>query len=359
MEEVKFYILDQNFNTQLLLNEFTSLLWVERYNSSGDFEIYTHPSADILKYAVKNNYIWKSDSEYMMIIEELELVSDVDNGVNFIIRGRSLESILDRRVVWTQTRVRGGIQTCIKRLITEAFIAPILSERKVSNFIFKDSTDTTIVNTQIDKQYTGDNLLEVVIEICEENGLGFRVTLNDNNQFVFELYNGEDRSYAQETNPYIVFSPNFANLMNSNYFESIQDYKNVALVAGAGEGTARKTRTIGNTSGLLRRELYVDARDLQDTDEDGNPIPAATYNASLDKRGKEKLSEVDLLEYFEGEINTDQLFFYKKDFYIGDLVQVANEFDMEGKARIVEFISSYDTDGIKQYPTFKILQEEE
>lgn len=483
MKEVTFYILDQNFQTQVWVNTFESLLWIERYNTYGDFEIYAYPSETLLKYAVKNNYIWKSDSEYLMIIEELELVSDVEQGVKFIIRGRSLESILDRRIVWNQTRVRGDIQTCIKKLITDAIISPILSVRRIPNFIFQDTTDPFITTTQIDKQYTGDNLLDIIIEICEENGIGFKISLNDNDQLVFSLYNGTDRSYSQEVNPYVIFSPKYANLMNSNYFESIQQYKNVVLVAGEGEEEDRKTRTIGSTSGLLRRELYADARDLSSTLNlvnlinlnfspvtnygvtisnggegkvviSGTPtttsgfniqvniatIPSITrgkyrisggpksynnvynsilnvsnvgsshdgedaeftvnstinnltvslsiyinyssdpqeireeysipkfemyalhdidYNNILDSRGYEKLAEVDFLEYFEGEIDTDRLFFYKEDFYMGDIVQVANEFDMEGKARIVEFISSYDKEGIKNYPTFKIIQEED
>lgn len=359
MDMAKFYILDQNFNTQALLNQFESLLWVERYNSCGDFEIFTYPTPELIQYAVKNNYIWKSDSEYMMIIEELELVSTPENGVQFIIRGRSLESILDRRIIWNQTRVTSNIQTSLKRLITEAITSPIDSSRRIPNFVFQDTTNEYITTTMIDKQYTGDSLLEAVMEICQDNEVGFKVTLNENNQFVFSLYTGDDRSYKQNENPYVVFSPNYANLMNSNYYESLQGYRNVVLVAGAGEGAARKTRVVGNTSGLLRRELYADARDLRDTDENNNPIPDATYYANLYKRGLEKLLENEPLEYFEGEIDTDRLFFYKKDFYMGDIVQVANEFDMEGRARIVEFISSYNTDGIKQYPTFKIMYEEE
>lgn len=43
------------------------------------------------------------------------------------------------------------------------------------------------------------------------------------------------------------------------------EYCNTAIVAGAGEGSERKIQYVNpENSGLNRRELYVDARDLQD-----------------------------------------------------------------------------------------------
>ena len=49
------------------------------------------------------------------------------------------------------------------------------------------------------------------------------------------------------------------------------DYANVAVVQGAGEGENRATVTVGLTdaTGADRRELYVDARDVQPDEEKG------------------------------------------------------------------------------------------
>ncbi len=54
-------------------------------------------------------------------------------------------------------------------------------------------------------------------------------------QFVFELYAGFDRSYDQTENPYVIFSPKFENIINSNYIESKASLKTVTLVGGEGE----------------------------------------------------------------------------------------------------------------------------
>ena len=57
---------------------------------------------------------------------------------------------------------------------------------------------------KLEAQYTGDNLYDVIQKICEEQGIGFKITLNDEKQFVFELYAGSDRSYDQTENPYVI-----------------------------------------------------------------------------------------------------------------------------------------------------------
>lgn len=278
MAEVVSYILDKNFQTVAVIDTYESFLWVERYNSCGDFEIYTYPDDNMIQYAVKNNYIWKSDSDYIMVIEELEILSYADSGAKFIIKGRSLESILDRRIIWPLTRLRTNIQAAIKHLIVKAIINPEVPARKISNFVFKDTTDSFITTTQIDRQFTGDNLLDAIIEICSYYAIGFRITLNENRQFVFELFRGKDHSYAQTSNPYIVFSSKYGNLVNSDYFESIQQYKNVTVVAGEGEDDDRRYRIVGTTAGLDRRELYTDARDLSSSLENNNLIANMSFS---------------------------------------------------------------------------------
>lgn len=64
--------------------------------------------------------------------------------------------------------------------------------------------------------------------------VGFRIKLSDDNKFVFKLYAGADRSYDQFTNPYVIFSPKFENVINTNYLESKKTLKTVTLVAGEG-----------------------------------------------------------------------------------------------------------------------------
>ena len=352
---MKLYVLDTAFNTVAHLDDYMSSIWTDRYCGYGDFEFYTSMDNIVFARAPKNYYLWSDISEHLMIIEERTITTDVESGNHLQITGRSLESILERRIIWAQTILTGNFQNGIQKLLNENVISPSIAARKIDNFIFEASDDPAITELTIDAQFTGDNLYEAIVTLCSQNGLGFKITLNDNNQFVFKLYKGSDRSYNQTENPYVVFSPDFENIVNSNYFESNQDYKNVALVAGEGEGSARKTSAVGDVSGLERRELFVDARDISSETEEGT-LTDEDYTKLLTQRGNDKLEEYKETTDFEGEVDTSQMFVYGEDFFIGDIVQITNEYGIEKEVRVDEMIFSDDTSqGITMIPTFTTI----
>lgn len=262
-------ILDKTLQVVAVLDSYNSLIWTDRFQEAGDFEIYRPMDRFALDYIKKDYYLWRKDSEHVMIIETLLIESDSEDGDRVTVTGRSLESILSRRVIWGLKTLTGNFQEGIKTLLEECIISPTKPERKIDNFIFEASTDPRITSLKIDTQYTGDNLYDVVTALCKERDIGFKVTLNSSNQFVFKLYAGEDRSYGQFQNPYVIFSPNFDNIIDSNYLEENSSLKNVTLVGGEGEGTERRYTAVGNVSGLDRRELFTDARDISsEIDED-------------------------------------------------------------------------------------------
>lgn len=357
---MEIYVLDKDFNTLSIIDEYISVLWIDRYNTPGEFELYLGADKVLLSYLVIGNYLTHKNSEHIMVIEGVRMETNIDDGDRFTITGRSVEAFLGRRIVWKQTDFNNVyLQTAVQRLLNENVISPALSIRAIPNIIFQETTDSRITSLKLDAQYTGDNLLDVICEICDTNKLGFKMTLNSSNKFVFTLYIGTDRSYDQTTETYVIFSPQFDNIINTNYYETDVNYKNVTLVAGEGEGLDRLTYTVGNTSGLERRELFTDARDLSTKDDEGEDIPIAEYNEKLKQRGKEKLSETKKEKTFDGKVDPSQTFVYGEDFFIGDVIQIRNEYGLEGSARIVEYIMSENVEeGISYYPTFEAIQEE-
>ena len=352
-------VLNTKFESVAILDRFESLIWTDRFMECGDFEIYTAMDSKLLQYMKQDYYLYSADSEHMMIIEQLRVETDSEDGNHLKILGRSLESILDRRVIWGQKILTGNLQDAIQTLLNENVISPTIADRKISNFIFKKSTDPKITALTIDAQYTGDNLYTVINKLCDANNIGFKVTLNNTNQFVFELYVGADRSYDQDLNPHVVFSPKFDNIITSSYLESKKTMKNVTLVAGEGEGADRKTTTVGTATGLDRRELFTDARDISSSLENDKKLTDAEYTAQLVQRGKEDLAKNVEIKAFEGEVDATHMFVYGEDFFIGDIVQIANEYGHEGTSYISELVISQNKEGIKIYPTFKSTVKED
>ena len=354
------WILDTDFSSVSVLDTFESLIWTDRYREYGDFEIFAFPTSQLINDAKDDFYLYNPASDHTMIIEHHEVTTDIEEGPRFIVTGRSLESLLTRRIVWNQTTISGSLQNGIKKLITENFISPEVSERKITNFVFVDSTDPEITKLTHEQQYTGDIVYDVIVDLCNTYDIGFKITLNiDKKRFEFSLYKGKDRSYAQETNPYVVFSPNYENIINSDYTHSIKDYKNVTRIGGEGVGVDRKMATYGNASGLIRREIFTDARDISSKTDDGEVLSDQDYLNLLQQRGKENLAEYPIKEGFEGEVEASKMFIYGRDFFLGDCVQVQNEFGMSGTSLVSEIVFSQDKDGESVYPTFLSLQKED
>ena len=354
---MELFVLNADFESIAVIDTYESMIWTDRYNAYGDFEIYFAMDENLLEYIKEDYYLWLKDSEHSMIIEDIKIDADTEEGNRLIVTGRSLESILERRIIWGQRIFSGNLQNAIQTMLNENIISPSVADRKIANFIFVPSTDSKITSLTIDNQYTGDDLYTVIKGLCEENNIGFKIVLTDDNQFAFSLYAGADRSYDQTENPYVVFSPNFENIINSNYFSSKAGYRNVTLVAGEGEGASRKITVVGSASGLDRRELFTDARDISSDTEDGT-LSDAEYIAQLRTKGLKNLADHMITTAFEGEVEVTRLFKYGEDFFIGDIVQIANEYGNENSAYISELIISNSDEGLSIYPTFKTISKE-
>ena len=160
-------ILDTNLDAVSIVDTYESIIWTDRYYESGDIELYTVMRDGLLDYIKQDYYLQNRDSEHVMIIEKIKINSDVEEGNHVTVTGRSLESILDRRIVWGQKTLSGNLQNGIKTLLTECIISPSDNNRQISNFIFETSTDEAITSLTIEALYTGDNLYEVIQKICE------------------------------------------------------------------------------------------------------------------------------------------------------------------------------------------------
>ena len=225
-------ILNTNLEAIHVLDSFESFIWTERYSGHGEFEIYIPATEELLNKLQQDYYVTLKESDKVMIIEDRRIEWDAETGAYLIISGKSLESIPDRRVILEQTAITGNLQNGIQTLLNESIISPTDANRTISNFIFTASADTDITSLTIDTQYLFDNLYSVIKEICDAENLGFKITLNTSDQFVFELYSGKDRSYDQLTLPYVVFSPDFDNILNGEYENSKSLFKTFTIIFG-------------------------------------------------------------------------------------------------------------------------------
>lgn len=369
-------VLNTDLEVVGIVDIYKSFIWTDRYNDNGDFEISLTLNNGIPEFVQKDYYLVNPDSEHAMIVESISIDTDTEEGPTFLVKGESLESLLKRRIVWTKTTfeakdgVEPNLQNGIKQLIDDAIINPAMAIRKIDNFIFEESNDPNVTKLTFEAQYFGEELYEIISKLCKENDIGFKITINDDRQFVFKLYAGVDHSYGtedtpQNTNPYVIFSPRFDNIINTNYLDSNESFKNVTLVAGesdtseSGKELSRDTYVVALSDfyeGVFRREIFTDANGVNRNKGSDDALSEEQYQAHLRQAGIDTLIEHTIVTAFEGEIEPTTMYEYGKDYLIGDIVQLEDEYGHEGRAYISEYVMSCDQQGISAYPTFVTIQ---
>jgi len=101
-------------------------------------------------------------------------------------------------------------------------------------------------------------------------------------------------------------------------------------------------------SGLCRRELWVDARDLQRGEEGSEDrLSLSDYIAILATRGREKLAEAPLVKSFTATVRTaGATYKYGEDFFLGDTVTVTDQgLGVSAKAVVVAVRREVGRDG--------------
>lgn len=340
------YVLDKSFTPIGIIDNASSVIWANRYYETGDFEIYIRAERKYIELLKEEYYVSRMDSEMVCIIEHINLKTDAENGDYLTISGRCLKSILERRIIWDQTNLTGNAETVLRQLINDNVINPSITARKIPGIKLGEIKGFT---EEVELQTTGDNLLTKVIELCKAAEIGWRALLQ-NGEIVIDFFRGENRSYSQEANPYVVFSPEFDNLLSTETDIDTTTFKNVALVAGEGEGAAQIKTIVGNASGMARREAYIEATDISSN---GGAIIPSKYLMLLHERGNEILAAAVKTLSISGTAETTLTYKLNEDYFLGDTVAVTNEYGMSANTKVLEIIESEDDTGYNVIPTFE------
>lgn len=352
-------ILDRDYMTLAILDNYESFIWNDKYQEAGDFELVIPANQDMLKLLAPGNYLSSAHSEHIMIIEDTNTVENTETGGKMTFTGRSLESLLDRRVAWTEISTeKGNLQDFVEDLLNKNAIQPEDPDRIIPGLVFKRSTDPNVTTKTLTCKYHGETLYDIITTVCNSSGLGFKMVLENETTIGFYLYCGVDRSYKQDLRPFVVFSPDYENFLSSEYYCTTRDYKTVCLVLGPvdedeeGNVIARHDISVYRTDegagiGLDRREVAVDSSSTKADEEEGENL-----NDLLQQDGQDTLADAGKTEAFSGEVEAVQQFVYPKDFDIGDICSIQNSYGQEAEVYIAEVVFTSDASGEKMVPTF-------
>jgi hypothetical protein len=356
-------VYDLNFKRIGLLEQFDYCQYVEKLYGGGSFSIkcpYTDDNIRILK---EDNIIWFEDNR-AGIIQSIQ--DDDSTSAELEVNGSLIDVFLDWRFVYPVYNGYDYPERIMEEVVDKHCINTDNAKRKIPSLVIVKA-EISDGESKITKQQTGGSVLELEQELGQPNNLGFRVGFYPREkEYRFEVIKGKDRTYRNvDGNKNVMFSETLNNIMTSSYSSDNSSYKNTVLVDGEeNESTKQRTSLLifendTEVSGFERRELYVDARDLQSetNDDDGNSktLTAEEYKETLRTRGEEKRAECEKKVSLEIETRSDAetIFNYRKDYNLGDKVTIIKEsLGLREDVIVTEVTVTQDKNTYSIEPTF-------
>lgn len=388
---MKLYILNKDYEQIALIDQADSTLWIKRFNDIGECEIYLPCNYENLEVLQVGNFIYRYDDDMFLQIKTLEIETDVEKGDYIIATATDMCIIFSDRIVWDRIVFSGSVGNFLKKVINDNVINSNQRQRNIPNLTIDEESFNAITDL-ISKETHSDDILQLIISTCKAYNIGFRVRYDLNaKKLVMVLKKGKNKATTQ-SEEYIEFSPTFSNILSSSYKEDSSNYKNYAVVGAKDIDESLMYITVwqGNTepSGENRKEIYVDAtsqsREISveellllypNATLSGNTysviiggisIPVAIVNGdkvTLESIAFEKLLNIigvnALIEHnrtqsFSGQVDTIDTYEYKKDYDLGDIVNVVNEYGISANAQIIEIFESEDNEkGYEIEPKFQ------
>lgn len=334
-------ILDAKFRKIAIIDNFISLMWCKRYNSVGALDLEVEASAENLKLLTIGRYISRDDDDAIYRIQAVEYNDREDKVNTLIVGGVDLQAILKQRICRTQfAQTDMKVEDYIYKLVDENFIHASEGERNIKGFTLGDKKGFNDVLTAVQTSI-GMNIGDEIESLCQAYNYGYKIT-KIGDTFKFELYKGRELN--------VEFSYGFDNLISSKYSQNAEDTKNSCLVKGTSE-LNEYYESVGTATGLERYEAYVESgKEFVKTD---NYSEEDFLNA-LREYGAREIALMQNNKDFESEVS-DDVFFYKIDYNLGDVVKVKNEVTT-ARCRITEIIETWDENGYTIEPIFEIVE---
>lgn len=334
-EDSTLFFFDKELNMLGIVDYFISLRWRRKYFEAGEFEIVLPVTDYIMKFIDNDVLVMRNNYTEAGIIETIEF-SDNGDDEEIIISGRFLSSLLERRIIKSKINFSGNTIEGMNTIVNA--MTPLTTQWETET--------VTMSSPHIDFQVSYKNVYEYLCKLAEYSNIGFRVVPNvDSKVYMFETWEGKDRTSGQNINEQYSFSDDNYNIEQGSLVISEKTKVNYVLVGGAGEDSARVLVTVDEgKTGFDRYEVFSDQKSLS---KDG--LSDTAYRSQLQSVGEGKLSDGTVKLEVTALVQQD----YKQKWNLGDIVNIKKEkWGVYTTYRIIE-VEEIIEDGKKTiFPTF-------
>lgn len=339
-----------------VVDQYESLLWVERYSDLGDFKLVVIDTPSNRSLFRDGAMLVNNLTDRVMVVENRLRKTDAAGVMRLTVSGQSFEAILKNRAVapnvsdnttwnangsygWLASRLAGSVLVNGNGLMSEDIIP--------SMYYGFTSPDTNPVDIAVEL----GSLYDGVKKICDSGKLGFRIqliTLEGVLRLRFNVYQGRDLRH-------VIFSSTLDSLAEESHLHDISNYKNIAYVWGKDKKKSVVVAAPGLSvyrTGWMRKVMHVDAGDI-----DPAKVTPEIYENQLRQRGVEQLASQNKVDIFDAELTSVDPYDYRYSYSLGDVVTMMDADNNRHTAIITEYIWSIDSEGLRSYPTFVATDE--
>lgn len=289
-----------------------SLTWTKNFYSKGSFELHLPLTCECLEdFKIGNIISTGGKAGIILYIQPTQTsVRICGYDLKFFLKSRLVIPPFvyedEPEAIHSYDRVKGSGEYVMKYYVKNHIVSPKDSERRIANIYVAENVDRGLSSMAWQAKFT--TVEETLSSISEYTKLGYDITFNPSNKtFVFDVYEGTDRTRGQKENSPVIFSLKNKTLSSSEYTNDYLDACNCVYVGGGGEEEeqyVQKMKSDAYDNDVLRIEQYTDCSS-DDVDE-------------IDDAGMAYLEENKNKETIEGVINSK--YKYQEDWDLGDYV---------------------------------------
>jgi hypothetical protein len=359
-----FITLGDDYRPKQLIEEWSSLIWTERWRQAGDFSLKTFKIRDCMGQMPLGSLVSLQDTREVCIVENHEIEKDAKGADILTVSGRSFETFFENRVALkdlqmitdsTVTPNETNSFEIANRTAGSAatYLMDIAASDSLSTNDVLDAFNATLADDAdvgsdtADRQMARGSTYAALLQLLEEQNAGvqnLRPLANNTPTMTLNIYR-----YTSGVN----FLPNVALDVLAGHFTgpvkytwSIKGMKTAVYVAS--KNAVVKVYQDGQSSntGLDHR---VDLLDLSDI----TSKASSNLNGKLKAKGKSYLNKHKKVFAFDGKISPDIPYKYNLDYGLGDRFKIRGDYGAEDTVQIVEYIRSSDkSGGESSYPTY-------
>lgn len=345
----------KKFERQDMITDFKSIIWTERWDRVGDFELYL-PDTARYREIVPGTCLELSEygTSHMMI--ETVIRENKENGPTLVFKGRSIEVILDniffkKSFTLTNSPERNAMDLLVFASNFDKYLVTFARNLDINTFMpgLQGQTSSNMFYE------TNDNsLLKQLQDMLSVNYAGYQVLRrrSDTEPF-FDI-----RIKLPRENNGATLSTALNDFETFSTIRSISNYRNVAWVRYILNDEEKwlsvsNPQYYGTTSlswELSKRMILVDATSINREDY----LSDQDFYDSVRTQGLIKLADYRYQYAFDGQLTTNFRLNFGRDYMLGDILPVIHD-NQKFNALVTEHIWSANKDSIRKYPTLVFL----